>query len=74
MKKEEINALDTKGLEERVIAEKENLRRLKFAHAISPIENPRRITHARKLIAQLNTEQKARELKLKSENSYAKEA
>lgn len=74
MKKEEINALDAKGIQESITAEKENLRRLKFAHAISPIENPRRITHSRKLIARLNTEQKARELKLKQEDSHAKKA
>ena len=74
MKQEEINTLDAKQLQESMIAEKENLRRLKFAHAISPIENPRRITDTRKLIARLNTAQRARELKLKQEESHAKRA
>jgi large subunit ribosomal protein L29 len=74
MKQEEINTLDVKQLQESVIAEKENLRRLKFAHAITPIENPRRITHSRRLIARLNTAQRARELKLKQEESHAKRA
>jgi large subunit ribosomal protein L29 len=74
MKKEEINTLDAKQLQESLIAEKENLRRLRFAHAISPIENPRRITHTRRLIARLNTAQRARELNLKQEDSHAKRA
>jgi large subunit ribosomal protein L29 len=33
---------------------------LKFAHAVSAIENPLRIKAARKLIARLNTELSAR--------------
>jgi large subunit ribosomal protein L29 len=74
MKKEEINALSTQSLKEKIIAEKENLRKLKFAHAISPIENPRRITHTRKLIAMLHTAQRAQELNNKSANSHAKKA
>lgn len=40
--------------------EKELLQKLKFAHALSPIENPMRIRVARKYIAQLSTELSAR--------------
>ena len=32
------------------------IKKLKFAHAISPIENPMSIRHNRKLIAKLKTE------------------
>lgn len=56
MKKEEIKALSAEQLREQIAAEKDRLLKLKFAHAISPIENPMRIRENRKLIARLNTE------------------
>lgn len=56
MKTAEIKGLSVEDLKQRIVAEKENLHKLKFAHAISPIENPMKISHARKLIAQLSTE------------------
>jgi len=40
----------------RISEEKKNLSKLKFAHAVSAIENPTRITKVRKDIARLNTE------------------
>lgn len=62
MKNEEIRSLTTEELKERIIAERDVLQKLRFAHAISPIENPMKIKTARKVIARLNTELKAREL------------
>lgn len=62
MKNEEIRSLTTEELKERIIAERDVLQKLRFAHAISPIENPMKIKVARKVIARLNTELKAREL------------
>jgi len=56
MKNEDIKALSTNDLKERIAAEKEALHKLQFAHAISPIENPMRLRDSRKLIARLNTE------------------
>ncbi len=56
MKNQEIKALSTNDLKERLAAEKEAFQKLKFAHAISPIENPMRLRESRKLIARLNTE------------------
>ncbi len=56
MKKNEIKSLTVEQLNEQVAAEKDRLQKLKFAHAISPIENPLRIRTTRKLIAQLLTE------------------
>jgi len=56
MKKEEIKALSAQQLQEQIVAEKDRLLKLKFAHAVSPIENPMRIRENRKLIARLNTE------------------
>ncbi|GAB2766096.1 50S ribosomal protein L29 [Rhabdobacter roseus] len=56
MKNNEIQALSADQLKEQIAQEKERLLRLKFAHAVSPIENPMRIRASRKQIARLNTE------------------
>ncbi|MCZ6694568.1 MAG: 50S ribosomal protein L29 [Bacteroidetes bacterium] len=56
MNNSEIKSLSINELQERVISEKENLQKLKFAHAISPIENPMKISQAKRLIARMNTE------------------
>ncbi|TDB68807.1 50S ribosomal protein L29 [Arundinibacter roseus] len=56
MNNQEIKALSADQLKEQIVQEKERLLRLKFAHAVSPIENPIRIRAARKQIARLMTE------------------
>lgn len=56
MKNSEILELSTEEIIARISEEKANLTRLKFAHAVSAIENPSRITKLRKDIARLNTE------------------
>lgn len=56
MNNQEIKALSVDQLKEQIAQEKERLLRLKFAHAVSPIENPLRIRAARKQIARLLTE------------------
>ena len=56
MKNPEIKALSIEDLNERIATEQENYKKLKFAHAISPIENPMKIRETRKLIARLKTE------------------
>lgn len=53
---EEIQSYSIEELEQRLAAEQENLTRLKFAHAISPIENPMKIRENRRLIAKLKTQ------------------
>ena len=60
MKNTEIRELSTEELEEKIREEKEVLQKLRFAHAISPIENPMKIQATRKLIARLMTELHAR--------------
>ena len=62
MTNEEVHALTTEELQENLVAEQENLQRLRFAHAISPIENPMKIKDSRRFIARLKTEIRAREL------------
>ena len=55
MKNSEINALSLEEMQQKLGAEKEVLQKLRFAHAISPIENPMKIQETRKLIARLET-------------------
>jgi len=55
MKNSEILELSKEDLVARIAEEKTNLNKLKFAHAVSAIENPMRIRAARKLIARLST-------------------
>ena len=62
MKNKEIKSLGEVELKEKLAIEKEALQRLKFGHAISPIENPSKINKARKLVARLNTELRAKQL------------
>ena len=62
MKNAEIKALSKDELRERLATEKETLQKTKFAHAISPVENPMNIRKTRKLIARLSTELRAKEL------------
>ncbi|MCY7351880.1 MAG: 50S ribosomal protein L29 [Cytophagaceae bacterium] len=62
MKNKEIKSLSADDLKQQVAQEREAFDRLKFAHAISPIENPMRLRTSRKLIARLMTELSARQL------------
>jgi large subunit ribosomal protein L29 len=62
MDKNEIKALSQEELDERIAVEVENLQKLKFAHAISPLENPMRLKHSKRLIARLLTENTSRKL------------
>ncbi len=55
MKNSEIRALTMEELTQKLDAEKEAMQKLKFAHAISPIENPQKIKETRKLIARIQT-------------------
>ncbi len=60
MTSKEIKNLSQDQLKEQIAQERERLLRLKFAHAISPIENPLRIRTSRKEIAKLLTELSAK--------------
>lgn len=62
MKNSEIKALNAAELNEKLAAEKEALRKIKFAHQVSAIENPMKIKETRRLVARLNTELRAKEL------------
>jgi large subunit ribosomal protein L29 len=62
MKMSEVKALSLEEVNGKLAAEKETLKKLKFAHAISPIENPMKIRVSRKVVAQLETELRSRQL------------
>jgi large subunit ribosomal protein L29 len=56
MKKSEIAGLTLEQLQQQLQAAQATGQSLRFAHAISPLENPMRLRHQRKLVAQLQTE------------------
>jgi len=62
MKNSEIKGLSLDELKNKLGAEQEIFDKLKFAHAITPIENPMRLKETRKLIARLNTEIRAKQI------------
>lgn len=62
MKQSEITALSLQEVKEQLTTERNNLQNLKFAHAISPLENPSRIKSTRKTIARLETQLRSLEL------------
>jgi len=62
MNKADIKQLSTKDLREKIKEEKNSLAKLKLNHAVSPIENPLKITFSRKTVARLQTELRSREL------------
>ena len=66
MKNSDIRNLGVAELNEAILEQEEGLRKLKFAHAITPIENPMRLREAKKTIARLKTA-----LSLKSKEAQA---
>ena len=62
MKNSELRGLSLDELQNKLTVEKENYGKLKFAHSITPIENPMKIKEARKLVARIETEIRAKEL------------
>jgi len=66
MKTSEIKELSTSDLLERIDTEKNMLVRLKLNHAITPLDNPKKLREAKLTIARLLTELRKRELNKKS--------
>jgi ribosomal protein L29 len=60
MKNSEIRSLSSEELAAKLTDAQISLQSMKFAHAISPIENPSQITKLRKFVARLKTESHAR--------------
>lgn len=59
---DELSSLDDQALAEKISEEEVQLKKLKFGHAVNPIENPLSIRHLRRDIARLKTEQRRRAL------------
>lgn len=53
---EDIKQMNNKELHYTLREERKQLQKLKFNHAVSPIENPTKIRASRKLIARMMTE------------------
>jgi large subunit ribosomal protein L29 len=62
MKISEIKELTSKEIVEKLQVEKENLVRLKLNHAVSPLENPFKLTESKRDIARMKTILREREL------------
>ncbi len=62
MKKEEIKELSTADLQERLAQLEKEYLQLKVNHAVSPLDNPAKITADRRMIARVKTELRLREL------------
>ncbi|MDX2432261.1 MAG: 50S ribosomal protein L29 [Bacteroides sp.] len=67
MKSSEIKELTAEELAERLESEASMLVRLKMNHAVSPLDNPNKIVEARKNVARIKTEMKARQMQTQSE-------
>ncbi len=61
MKNTELKSLSLEELKQRLLNEREILQKLKFAHAVSPIENPMKIRETKKTIARILTLLKQKE-------------
>jgi large subunit ribosomal protein L29 len=55
MKNTDLKDLSVEELKEKLLTETESLRKMKFAHQVSAIENPIRIKATRRQIARINT-------------------
>ena len=62
MKKEEIKELSIKELKAQIEVAEKAYRELKVTHAISPIDNPAKITSERREIARLKTVLRQKEI------------
>lgn len=62
MKKEEIKEMTTADLRDRLEVMEKDYVQLKINHAISPVDNPAKITADRRMIARVKTELRQREL------------
>ncbi|MEP0986695.1 50S ribosomal protein L29 [Ekhidna sp.] len=69
MKNSELRGLSLDELKNKLAVEKESYAKLKFAHSITPIENPMKIRENRKLVARIQTEIKVKELNQVAEAS-----
>ncbi|MCO6498217.1 MAG: 50S ribosomal protein L29 [Chitinophagaceae bacterium] len=63
-----LKNLSEKDLENKILDDEMRIKKLKFAHTVSPLENPMSIRDLRKDIARTKTELHKRKLANKTEN------
>lgn len=68
MKNSEILELSDKELVSKIKEEKTSLLKTKMSHAISPLDNPKKIGGNKKLIARLLTEKRRRDIAKNNNN------
>lgn len=68
MKQEEIRELSTADLIDKIKETREQYVKMKLNHAVSPIENPNKISECRKTIARMMTELTKRQKNEKANN------
>ena len=61
---DDYRSLDDSALSDKIGDEEMRLKKIKFSHAVNPIENPLYIKTLRRAIARLQTEERKRELGL----------
>ncbi len=66
MKQEVVKEMSTADIMDRLAEERKLLTRMKLNHAVSPLENPQKITESKKTIARMLTELRKRELEAKT--------
>jgi len=66
MKASEVRELSTSDIVERIDTEKNMLLRMRLSHAITPLDNPRKLKATKVTIARLLTELRKRELNTES--------
>lgn len=59
---DDLRSLDEQTLTDRIGEEEVRLKKLKFSHAVNPVENPLSIRQLRRTIARMKTEQRRRAL------------
>ena len=74
MKKEEIKELSLKELADQIEVAEKAYRELKVAHAISPIDNPAKITKDRREIARMKTILRQKQIEAEKAAQAAAEA
>lgn len=62
MTKNNYKDLSIEELAEKILTEKQTLQRLKFNHAVTPLESPVQIRKTRRAIAQMKTELRTRQV------------
>ncbi|MEX0966472.1 MAG: 50S ribosomal protein L29 [Bacteroidia bacterium] len=63
MKKEDIKELTDKEIQEYIVEEQLSLTKMGLTHAVHPLDNPKKLSFTKRMIARYKTELRARQLK-----------